>query len=45
MLDIAGISTPLRADSLSVASPRFTPTPYRYLTDRNEAVSWDINDK
>ena len=45
MLDIAGISTPLRADSLSVASPHFTSTPYRYLTDRNEAVSWDINDK
>ena len=45
MLDIAGISTPLLADSLSMASPRFTPTPYRYLTDRNEAVRWELNEK
>lgn len=35
MLDIAGIATPVRADSLSVASPAFTPGPYNYLTDRN----------
>lgn len=44
MLDIAGISTPVMSDSLSVASSRFTSTPYRYLTDRNEAVKWDLSD-
>ena len=38
MLDIAGISTPVFADSLSVASAHFNPGPYHYLTDRNIAM-------
>lgn len=37
MLDLAGISTPVLADSLSVASPRFTVRPFRYLNDHNRA--------
>ena len=35
MLDMAGIATPVRADSLSVASSSFASGPYNYLTDRN----------
>lgn len=38
MLTIAGIETPLRRDSLSTASPRFTVTPCLYLDDHNNAV-------
>lgn len=38
MLDIAGISTSVLADTLSVASPRFTPGERHYLTDRNIAM-------
>lgn len=35
MLDMAGIATPVRDKSLSMAAPQFTPRPYNYLTDRN----------
>ena len=35
MLSLAGVDTPLYADSLSVASPRLARVPYHYLTDRN----------
>lgn len=35
MLDIAGIATPVLADSLSVASDAFVQIPYNYLSDRN----------
>lgn len=35
MLDIAGIDTPIKADSLSLASPNYKPQPYNYLSDRN----------
>lgn len=35
MLDIAGIATPILADSLSVASDAFVQIPYNYLSDRN----------
>ena len=38
MLTLAGIDTPLRRDSLSVADTRFTVTPYLYLDDHNRAV-------
>lgn len=38
MLDIAGISTPVLIDSLSVASPGYKPCPYNYLSDRNIPV-------
>ncbi|MDE6370318.1 MAG: lipid A phosphoethanolamine transferase [Duncaniella sp.] len=38
MLDIAGIDTPFRADSLSVASASYRPGEYHYLTDRNIPV-------
>jgi len=38
MLDIAGISTPVLADTLSVASAHFNPGPYHYLSDRNIAM-------
>ncbi len=38
MLTIAGISTPLRNDSLSAASPLFTVRPCLYLDDHNRAV-------
>lgn len=38
MLAIAGISTPLRNDSLSAASPLFTVRPSVYLDDHNRAV-------
>lgn len=38
MLDIAGISTPVLIDSLSVASPGYKPGPYNYLSDRNIPV-------
>ena len=37
MLDIAGLSTPYRRDSLSVASLHFAPAPPLYLNDHNEA--------
>lgn len=35
MLGMAGIATPVRCDSLSLASPAYRPGPYNYLTDRN----------
>ena len=35
MLDLGGISTPVRTDTLSLASPNFRSGPYHYLTDRN----------
>lgn len=38
MLGLAGIDTPLRNDSLSVASSMFTPAESMYLNDHNEAV-------
>lgn len=38
MLSIADISTPLRNDTLSVASPLYTARPYVYLDDHNRAV-------
>lgn len=38
MLDIAGINTPYKVDSLSVASASFRPGEYHYLTDRNIPV-------
>ena len=38
MLTLAGIDTPLRRDSLSVANTQFTVTPYLYLDDHNRAV-------
>lgn len=38
MLGVAGISTPVRNDSLSVASGAFTVTPCVYLDDHNRAV-------
>lgn len=39
MLSIAGISTPLRADSLSVASSRYKPGERHYLNDHNLPVA------
>ena len=36
MLDLAGIKTPVLADSLSVASPRFKVRPYHYLNVHNK---------
>ena len=38
MLGIAGVTTPLRRDSLSLASPLFTVKPFIYLDDHNTAV-------
>lgn len=38
MLGLAGVNTPCRNDSLSVASSRFTPTERMYLNDHNEPV-------
>lgn len=38
-LQMAGIATPYRADTASVASPSFTPGAPIYLNDHNEAVS------
>ena len=38
MLGLAGIETPYRNDSLSVASGKFTPTRRMYLNDHNEPV-------
>lgn len=38
MLGLAGIETPYRNDSLSVASGKFTPTRLMYLNDHNEPV-------
>ncbi|HIW43628.1 MAG TPA: lipid A phosphoethanolamine transferase [Candidatus Prevotella stercoripullorum] len=38
MLTLAGIDTPMRRDSLSVADTQFTVTPYLYLDDHNRAV-------
>ncbi|MDE6394264.1 MAG: lipid A phosphoethanolamine transferase [Duncaniella sp.] len=35
MLDLGGILTPVRTDTLSLASPNFRSGPYHYLTDRN----------
>lgn len=42
MLDIAGISTPVLSDSLSLASPAYTQGDYNYLSDRNIPVP--VND-
>lgn len=39
MLSLAGISTPLRADSLSVASSRYKPGERHYLNDHNLPVA------
>ena len=36
MLMLAGIETPCRTDTLSLASPHFTPSPRLYLNDHNE---------
>lgn len=40
LMGLAEISTPYRRDSLSLASPDYTPLPPVYLTDLNEAVDW-----
>lgn len=39
MLSLAGISTPLRADSLSVASSKYKPGERHYLNDHNLPVA------
>ncbi len=39
MLSLAGIATPYRADTLSVASDRLHSAPRSYLNDHNQAVS------
>lgn len=39
MLSLAGISTPLRADSLSVASSMYKPGERHYLNDHNLPVA------
>ena len=36
MMELAGIETPYRNDSLSVASPLYTGKPRVYLNDHNE---------
>ena len=41
MLGLAGIATPYRNDSLSLASQNFTPTDRIYLNDHNKAVPVD----
>lgn len=41
MLHLAGIHTPFRSDSLSLASGRFAPTPSCYLDDHNRPVPLD----
>ena len=41
MLDLSGISTPMRDDSRSVASGRYTPRRLVYLNDHNRAVPLD----
>lgn len=41
LLDIAGIATPMRKDSLSLASPAFKVGRRTYLTDHNEAEPTD----
>ena len=38
MLGLAGIATPLRNDSLSLSTARYTPRPPVYLNDHNRAV-------
>ena len=41
MLGIAGISTPFRADSLNIGSPKLHSAPRRYLNDHNKAMPLD----
>lgn len=41
LLDVAGVETPYRIDSLAVTSPRFTVTPRHYLNDHNQPETLD----
>ena len=38
MLEMAGIDTPYREDTLSVASCKYTPSEWMYLSDHNKPV-------
>lgn len=41
LLEVAGVETPYRIDSLAVTSPRFTVTPRHYLNDHNQPETLD----
>ncbi len=41
LLDLGGVDTPYRNDSLAVTSPRFTVTPRHYLNDHNRPETLD----
>lgn len=41
LLEVAGVETPYRRDSLAVTSPRFTVTPRHYLNDHNQPETLD----
>lgn len=41
LLSMAGIATPYRNDSLSVAGGTYTETPRHYLNDHNKPVTLD----
>ena len=42
LLQLGGIHTPVRADSLSLASGSFEERPRSYVNDRNEALPIDV---
>ncbi|MGM9688573.1 MAG: sulfatase-like hydrolase/transferase [Alloprevotella sp.] len=42
LLQLGGVQTPVRADSLSLASGTFVERPRRYVNDRNEALPLDV---
>lgn len=42
LLQLGGVQTPVRADSLSLASGTFVERPRSYVNDRNEALPLDV---